>query len=194
MVLSGLGGCLGFTRYATLGARTEGRYVIDLGTLTEDDVQDLAESVVLDFDDENDLRAMLVDRLRSEPYERYLSLCASYLADIRGYLGAEAGDERGLDLLARTIDAASGAPVGSLLADWDRYARSDGDADGEYDGLLSVLLFGPCSALAYELTTSTQRYRAAEEIADAALECVDDVVAGENLRMLMRFVVRAAHS
>jgi hypothetical protein len=165
--------------------------MIDLAELSEDDVRGLPESKVLDFDDEHDLRAMLVDRLCALSYDRYLRLCASYLADIRDYLGADGGDEPGLKLLARTIEAASGGPVGLLLNDWDSYARSEDEQHVEYDGGLSMLLFEPCQALAYELTTSKERFGAAEAISESALDCVDDYIAGENLRLLMRFIIRA---
>lgn len=144
--------------------------MIDLAKLSEDAVRDLPESDVLDFDDEHDLHLMLVERLNALPYESYLRLCASYLADVRDYLGADAGDEPGLRLLARTIEAASGGPVGSLLNDWNSYARSGNEQHVEYDGGLSMLLFDPCHALAYELTTSTERFGAAEAISESACE------------------------
>lgn len=164
--------------------------MIDLAELSESDVVALPEADVLDFDDAYDLRAMLVERACALPYERYLSLCASCLDDIRIHLGPDVGDERGLALMACTIKAASGGLIGTLLDDWDSYAGLDVQ-NAEYSGGLDARLFWPCRALAYELTTSKERFSTAEDIAQSAMDCVDDFVAGENLRILMRFVIRA---
>lgn len=178
---------------------------VDLSTLREDQVEALGADEVLDLDDELSLHSELVARLGALPHRAFFGCVATCLADLRTAYGAGLEGE-GLDLVERSLTIAGAAAGGhdapavktdavALWSDWCTYMKFDPNTD-EDDGEVVETdvaddLQGPCAVVVWSLADPGHRFEAAEAIARSAENYIDWNVAGENARLLLRFIARA---
>jgi hypothetical protein len=184
---------------------------VDLGTLREDQVDAFSEDEVLDLDEDFSLRSELVARLGALPHRAFFGCVATCLADLRAAYGEGLAGE-GLQLVDRSLAitlAAAGDGLAAkdglavkddaavLWADWCTYMKFDPDADDDDDGGEVVEtdvnndLQGPCAVVVWSLADPGHRFEAAEAIARSAENYIDWDVAGEHVRLLLRFIARA---
>ena len=177
---------------------------VDLSTLREDQVEAFGEDEVLDLDDELSLHSELVARLGALPHRAFFGCVASCLADLRSAYGAGLEGE-GLELVERSLAAARAAAGGhdapavkhdaiGLWSDWCTYMKFDPNADDDGEVVETGVaddLQGPCAVVVWSLADPGHRFEAAEAIARSAENYIDWNVAGENARLLLRFIARA---
>jgi hypothetical protein len=180
---------------------------VDLGTLREDQVKAFSADEVLDLDEDFSLHSELVARLGGLPHRAFFGCVATCLADLCGAYGAGLAGE-GLELVERSLTITRVAAGGqdpllvkrdavTLWSDWCTYMKFDPNADDD-DGGGEVVetdvdddLQGPCAVVVWSLAEPGHRYEAAEAIARSAENYIDWNVAGENARLLLRFIARA---
>jgi hypothetical protein len=186
---------------------------VDLGTLREDQVEAFGADEVLDLDEDFSLHSELVARLGGLPHRAFFGCVGTCLTDLRGAYGEGLAGE-GLELVERSLAIAGAAASGqepllvkrdavALWSDWCTYMKFDPNADddgddGSGDGGGEVVetdvdddLQGPCAVVVWSLAEPGHRYEAAEAIARSAENYIDWDVAGENARLLLRFIARA---
>ena len=178
---------------------------VDLSTLREDQVEAFGEDEVLDLDDELSLHSELVARLGALPHRAFFGCVATCLADLRTAYGAGLEGE-GLELVERSLAAARAAADGhdapavknhaiGLWSDWCTYMKFDPNADDDDGEVVETGvaddLQGPCAVVVWSLADPGHRFEAAEAIARSAENYIDWNVAGENARLLLRFIARA---
>jgi hypothetical protein len=175
---------------------------LDLDAMREEQIAAFSEDEILDLDGPLELRSELVKRLSALSHRAFLGCAASCLADLRAAYGdGLSGD--GLDLVERSLvvaaSAADGQPVArdaaKLYQDWCRFMQFDPDDEDEDDEpvVTDVVndLQGPCAVIVWAIADDNHRFEAAEAIARSADSYVDWDVAGENVRLLLRFIARA---
>ncbi len=179
---------------------------VDLGTLREDQVESLGEDEVLDLDDEFSLHSELVARLGALPHRAFFGCVATCLADLRNAYGEGLEKGEGLDLVERSFALARAAADGhdapavkidavALWSDWCTYMKFDPNADDDGGEVVETDvaddLQGPCAVVVWSLADPGHRFEAAEAIARSAENYINWDVAGENARLLLRFIARA---
>jgi len=180
---------------------------VDLGTLREDQVDAFGEDEVLDLDEDFSLHSELVARLGGLHHRAFFGCVTTCLTDLRAAYGEGLAGE-GLELVERSLTIARAAAGGldpllvkrdavALWSDWCTYMKFDPNADDD-DGGGEVVetevdddLQGPCAVVVWSLAEPGHRYEAAEAIARSAENYIDWNVAGENARLLLRFIARA---
>jgi hypothetical protein len=179
---------------------------VDLGTLREDQVESFGEDEVLDLDDEFSLHSELVARLGALPHRAFFGCVATCLTDLRTAYG-EGLEGEGLELVERSFALTRAAAVGhdapavktdavALWSDWCTYMKFDPNADDDDGGEVVETdvaddLQGPCAVVVWSLADPGHRFEAAEAIARSAENFINWDVAGENARLLLRFIARA---
>jgi hypothetical protein len=155
----------------------------------------MTEDEILDLDDD-ELRLDLEARLRALPYDAYLRTVLRMATELRAVNSDDLTGQherlvdRTIELIKEFVEGrADRAAAARVDRAWIEYCGFDPDDDeSDFAVIDGTGLQAMCMAVAWELSGRGDQYNGADTFGQAAAVYSDWEIAGENIRMLLRFI------